>query len=136
MSSPPMPAASRNMSAWSAQAESQVGWRLIVASSAKISRPRCPVAVAGPSACTFSIKVSISGLVETGAGLCWESFLIPKFYTEKLELARPPAASSDGDIVGWIQAYRALGDNVVDLQWLVHDRVPFRPGGGAALAVF
>src|SRR6185369_5246413 len=135
MSRPPMPAASRNMSACRAQAESQVGWRLIVASSAKINRPRCPVAVAGPRARTFSIKVSISGLDETGAGLCWESFLISKFYTEKMELARAPVAPSDGDINPWIQACRALGENVVDLQWLVHDRVPFRACGGAPFAV-
>src|SRR5262245_8352885 len=40
MSRPPVVATSRNMSAWSSQAVSQVGWRLAVASRAKIRRPR------------------------------------------------------------------------------------------------
>ena len=46
-----MAAASRNISAWSLQALSQVGCRLIVASSAKMSRPRRPGSAdaAGPS---------------------------------------------------------------------------------------
>src|SRR5215470_19457882 len=82
MSSPPMLAASRNISACNVQAVSQVGWRLIVASSAKISRPRAPRAVEGPRARTCSMKLSISGFDETGAGVCRPSFLIEKFYTE------------------------------------------------------
>src|SRR6516225_6847168 len=44
MSRLPREAASRNMSACSAQAMSHVGWRLMVASSAKINRPRAPAA--------------------------------------------------------------------------------------------
>ena len=56
------------MSACNAQAVSQVGCRLIVASSAKIKRPRDPGAVAGPSARTRSTNASMSGFDETGAG--------------------------------------------------------------------
>src|SRR6185312_2906642 len=44
MSRLPMPAASRNMSAWRAQAMSHVGCRLMVASSANNSLPRLPAA--------------------------------------------------------------------------------------------
>jgi len=56
------------MPACSAQALSQVGCRLMVASSAKISRPRAPAAVAGPSVLTRSRNAPISGRVEAGAG--------------------------------------------------------------------
>src|SRR5215475_9605123 len=82
MSRPPALAASRNISACNVQAVSHVGWRLIVASSANIKRPRAPRAVDGPSARTFSMKLSISGFDETGAGVRRPSFLIKKFYTE------------------------------------------------------
>src|SRR5262249_12464732 len=67
-SSPPTAAASRNMSACSWQAVSQVGWRLMVASSAKISRPRAPAAVDGARLFTCARKASISERVETAAG--------------------------------------------------------------------
>ncbi len=54
-------AASRNMSPCSLHALSQVGCRLMVASSAKISRPRCPVRhSADPSDLTLLRKASIS----------------------------------------------------------------------------
>src|SRR3990172_8390091 len=66
-----MLAASRNISACKAQAVSQVGCRLMVASSAKISRPRLPAVAAGPSERTRSIKAAISGREEGGAGGCW-----------------------------------------------------------------
>src|SRR5262245_22686665 len=62
MSRPPIVATSRNISAWSMQAVSQVGWRLAVASRAKMRRPRgCVVCDLG-----FPIlarKVSRSGVV-------------------------------------------------------------------------
>src|ERR1700751_5525038 len=59
----PSEAASRNMSAWSLQAMSQVGCRLIVASSAKISRAR-PLAVCGAVARALATKSAISWVVE------------------------------------------------------------------------
>src|SRR6476469_9657397 len=77
------------MSACKVQAVSQVGWRLIVASRAKISRPRPPRADEGPRERTCSMKVSISGLDETGAGVRCGSLLIGKFYTEIAAAARP-----------------------------------------------
>ena len=48
------------MSACSLQAVSHSGWRLMVASSAKISRPRSPPPVAGPRLFTFDRNASIS----------------------------------------------------------------------------
>src|SRR5579875_4038761 len=72
-----MAAASRNISVCSTQALSQVGWRLMVASSAKTSRPRAPPTVAGARRRTASRKASISVLAETGGGvgdlLMWTS---------------------------------------------------------------
>src|SRR5436190_6423080 len=68
MSRPPMLAASRNMSACSWQAESQVGCRLIVASSAKIRRPRCPGAVVGARVRTRARKASMSERDDAGLG--------------------------------------------------------------------
>src|SRR5215472_8245104 len=63
MSRLPREAASRNISAWSAHAMSQVGWRLMVASSAKISRPRLPSAW-GDIARAFATKAAMSSDVE------------------------------------------------------------------------
>src|SRR6516165_813094 len=68
MSRPPIAAASRNMSACRRQAVSQVGCRLMVASKAKISRPRCPASVAGARLFTLVRKASISERVDCGAG--------------------------------------------------------------------
>src|SRR5215468_1439103 len=59
----PSEAASRNMSACSVQAMSQVGWRLIVASRAKTSRPR-PLAACGDIARALATKAAISSEVE------------------------------------------------------------------------
>src|SRR6516165_6603707 len=56
------------MSACRRQAVSQVGCRLMVASKAKISRPRCPASVAGARLFTLVRKASISERVECGAG--------------------------------------------------------------------
>src|SRR5262249_42514127 len=66
-SSPPIADASRNMSACSLQAVSQVGCRLMVASSAKMSRPRKPVPVAGVRRLTSLRNALISARVEVGA---------------------------------------------------------------------
>src|SRR3990167_4976776 len=88
MSSPPIEAASRNISACKAQAVSQVGCRLMVASSAKISRPRLPAVAAGPSDFTFCRNASISGRAEAGAGVCWEGpLLMAAVYTDSKRAA-------------------------------------------------
>src|SRR5215813_5294702 len=63
MSRLPSEAASRNMSACSAQAMSQVGCRLIVASSANTRRPRAPAAC-GDIARAFATKAAMSSEVE------------------------------------------------------------------------
>ena len=77
------------MSACKAQAVSQVGCRLMVASSAKISRPRLPAVAAGPSPRTRSMKASISGRDEAGAGVCFEaSLLMAAVYTKSKRAAR------------------------------------------------
>src|SRR5215467_7640127 len=57
------------MSACSRQAVSQVGCRLMVASSAKISRPRAPAAVAGVRRLTSLRKASISARDDDAAGI-------------------------------------------------------------------
>src|SRR6185312_9845027 len=81
--SPPALAASRNISACRIQALSQVGCRLMVASSAKISRPRLPPAAAGPSPRTRLMNSAISGREAAGAGGCWErSLLMGTVYTD------------------------------------------------------
>src|SRR5262249_11392678 len=56
------------MSACRRQAVSQVGCRLMVASKAKISRPRCPASVAGARLFTLVRNASISERVDCGAG--------------------------------------------------------------------
>jgi hypothetical protein len=56
------------MSACSLQAVSQSGWRLMVASSAKISRPRSPAPVAGPRLLTLDRNASISVRDDVVAG--------------------------------------------------------------------
>src|SRR5262245_38937756 len=99
-----MPAASRNMSACNVHAVSQVGCRLIVASSANSRRPRAPCALEGPSARTRSTNASISDLDETGAGVCWEFLAIARFYTEFGTLARLSAHRVNGGPTAQIQA--------------------------------
>src|ERR1700742_4176295 len=66
MSRLPMAAASRNMSACSVQAMSQVGCRLMVASSANTSRPRAPAAC-GDIARALATKAAISSEAEETA---------------------------------------------------------------------
>jgi hypothetical protein len=56
------------MSACRLQAVSHIGWRLMVASSAKISRPRWPDGPAAPSDLTCLRKESISARGEAAAG--------------------------------------------------------------------
>src|SRR5215211_1918034 len=68
MLSPPIAAASWNISACSRQASSQVGCRLMVASSAKISRPRSPGATGGARLRARCTNASISGRDEVGVG--------------------------------------------------------------------
>src|SRR5688572_30556894 len=67
MASLPTLPASLNMSACRLQAMSQVGCRLSVASSAKISLPEAPLP-AGPSALTCDRKVAMSDDVDCSAG--------------------------------------------------------------------
>src|SRR5215469_4732667 len=62
----PSEAASRNISACSAQAISQVGWRLMVASSANTRRPLVPAAC-GDIARALATKAAISSEVEAFA---------------------------------------------------------------------
>src|SRR6476646_7949509 len=63
-----MEAASRNISACSLQAVSQVGCRLMVASSAKINRPRPPGRVEGERPFTWARKASMSARGDVVAG--------------------------------------------------------------------
>src|SRR5712672_1480361 len=75
MSRLPSDAASRNMSACRAQAMSQVGCRLMVASSANTSRPLAPVRC-GDIARALATKAAISSDVDVlasgnGPALCW-----------------------------------------------------------------
>src|SRR5215831_3208440 len=68
---------------------------------------------------------AISGRDDAGAGVCWEgSLLMAPVYTDLRAIGGPA------------RCLTRLFDNVVDLQRLVHDRLPFGAGGGAALAVF
>src|SRR5262245_21256861 len=64
MSRLPTEAASRNMSACSVQAMSQVGCRLMVASSANTRRPRAPAAC-GDMARALATKAAMSSELET-----------------------------------------------------------------------
>src|SRR5450631_1535805 len=112
------------MSACNAQAESQVGCRLMVASSANTSRPRLPPVAAGPSPRTRSMKASISGREEAGAGGCG-SLLMAGI------LHRNHAACASRQDTRQYMTARVIGDNnrcildyVVDLERLVHDRIP------------
>src|SRR3954454_6484812 len=66
---PPIAAASRNMSACSWHAVSHNGCRLMVASRAKMSRPRCPGSLAAARLLTFVRKASISECVDGATGV-------------------------------------------------------------------
>src|SRR6186713_2912954 len=127
MSSPPMPAASLNMSACSVHAVSQVGCRLIVASSAKSRRPRAPCTLEGPSARTRSRNVSISDLDENGAGVCWEFLAMARFYTEIGMRARISTHHVNGGPERECKL-ADLSDDIVNLEGLIHDGEPFRTG--------
>src|SRR5580704_13423380 len=72
----PSEAASRNMSACSAHAMSQVGCRLMVASSANTRRPR-PPAACGDIARALATKAAMSSDVEdllSGSVPAWSAF--------------------------------------------------------------
>src|SRR3954453_18423533 len=104
MSRLPIAAASRNMSACSAQAMSHVGWRLIVASSAKISRPRA-CGACGDIARAFATKAAMSS----------EADRLASGTDPDLPDADCATASEDFGLVGspdmkackWLQAYVA-----------------------------
>src|SRR6202142_3820409 len=126
MSSPPALVASRNMSACNLQAVSQVGCRLMVASSANTSRPRVPDAEAGPSARTRSMNWEISGRDDAGAGVCWDlSLLIAPFYTDLARVARArgltwpctkaiASAAPRQCLSGWLRLDRDFGEESFD----------------------
>src|SRR5215216_2006982 len=61
---PPILSAASNISAWTLQARSQVGWRLIVASSAKTRRPRSSAVALGPIFLAADTKASIAAAGE------------------------------------------------------------------------
>src|SRR3954468_5078408 len=76
MSRLPRAAASRNMSACNAQAMSQVGCRLMVASSANTSRPLAPEEC-GDIARALATKAAISSAADglaSGKGFDWRGF--------------------------------------------------------------
>src|SRR5215218_5479517 len=66
--SPPIVSAASNICAWTLQARSQVGWRLMVASSAKTRRPRASAVALGPIFFAEETKASIAAAGEEAAG--------------------------------------------------------------------
>src|SRR5437763_965270 len=109
------------MSACSWHAVSHMGCRLMVASSAKISRPRCPGSPLGVSPPTLARKESISGGVDEGLfaivralrGRAWHVlasiFVNPMQFAPHEDLANYPP-HFDADVT-------ALRERGVDLVW-------------------
>src|ERR1044072_2676625 len=108
----PIAAASRNMSACSAQAMSHVGCRLIVASSAKISRPLA-CGACGDIARAFATKAAISSEADVFAS------------GTALPDADRAAGSAFSGVVGspdmgtrkWLQAYVLPSGARVNAPW-------------------
>ena len=145
-----MAAASRNMSACSWQAVSQVGCRLMVASSAKISRPRWPGARrVGDSVRTCSRKASISGArrpAATGlalrllrwrrsAGTILAHLPSAGRYQVHDRVRNAASAQRNGGVTRRSQRGRSI-EEIVDFERFVEGGEPFRAGGGAAAALF
>src|SRR5947209_1913288 len=100
MARPPIAPASLNMSACSAHAMSQVGWRLMVASRAKISRPAAAFAF-GAIAFTCARKAAISAWEDdatspasaalAGCALLWlEAGVLGSFAIAPTKMPSPP----------------------------------------------
>src|SRR5687767_12440099 len=128
------------MSACRRQAVSQVGCRLMVASSAKISRPRNPVAPAGPRLLTAARNASTSprdeaagagspprrtGVASRGLSAIGTRLRrhIRPAHSWSCPMARAMAAGTAGSGV----------DHVVQIERLILGREPLGAGGGAAL---
>src|SRR3954469_20234596 len=119
MSRLPIAAASRNMSACSAQAMSHVGCRLIVASSAKISRPLA-CGACGDIARAFATKAAMSSAADR--------------FASGTELALP-----DADCVAGLEELGLAGSpdmgtpaNGRRLMWLPQARASMRRAGSLA----
>src|SRR6266513_5019130 len=93
MSRLPSPAASRNISACSAHAISHVGCRLMVASSAKTSRPLAPVA-RGDIAWALATKAAMSS--EADGAASGSRSALPE------RAVWPADTSPDFGLVGWL----------------------------------
>src|SRR3954451_16927623 len=86
--SPPIVSAASNICAWTLQARSQVGWRLIVASSAKTRRPRASAVALGPIFRAEETKASIAAAGEEPAGVPRVSALERSFLSVMRDHAR------------------------------------------------
>src|SRR5262249_31196812 len=148
-SSPPIAPASANMSACRRQAVSQVGCRLMVASSAKTSRPRWPAAVAGSRLLTWARKASMSEGDDTGAGRWSAGFAGAGVLTGRsFGIGTLPSPSIGRGTIRWrCQRRRAMcpnvrepagsvAENVVQLKRTRRRRRPFGSCCSAATAAF
>src|SRR5215475_15235857 len=106
MSRLPSAAASRNMSACSAQAMSQVGCRLMVASSANTSLPFAPSAC-GDIARALATNAAMSSELE--ALLSGNDPALPAFCAEATSLRLGLVGSPDIGARVWLQASQAFG---------------------------
>src|SRR3954468_24865181 len=86
--SPPIVSAASNICAWTLQARSQVGWRLMVASSAKTRRPRASAVALGPIFRAEETKASITAAGEEVAGGLGDSALERSFLSVMRDHAR------------------------------------------------
>src|SRR6186713_2087039 len=86
--SPPILPAASNICAWTLQARSQVGWRLMVASSAKTRRPRASAVALGPIFRAEETKASIAAAGEETAGAPDVSVLERSFLSVMRDHAR------------------------------------------------
>src|SRR3954466_4422542 len=79
--SPPIVSAASNICAWTLQARSQVGWRLMVASSAKTRRPRASAVALGPIFLAEETKASIAAAGDDATGAAGLSVLERSFFS-------------------------------------------------------
>src|SRR3954471_22498493 len=86
--SPSILSAASNICAWTLQARSQVGWRLMVASSAKTRRPRASAVALGPIFLAEETKASIAAAGEEAAGAPGGSVLERSFLSVMRDHAR------------------------------------------------
>src|SRR5277367_1069800 len=126
MSRLPSEAASRNMSACSAQAMSQVGCRLMVASSANTSRPRAPSA-SGDMARAFATKAAISSEVE--ALVSGSDPVLPSACADVTSLDLDLVGSLDIGARLWLRRTETLSASVRSPAWLPYPWVHRVPRG-------